>query len=80
MAGKSLPPRRDTNHSTRWIAAGLGNAVSDVMGIGLADRIERISGRFLAVFGIISPKLTSAQWRLPSVRKTQLMVRETSCG
>ncbi len=41
----------------------------------LADRIERTCGRFLALFGISSPKLTSAQWRLRSVHTTQLMVR-----
>jgi len=53
-------------------AAGLGNAVSDVMGIGLADRIERTCGRFLAMFGINPPKLTKDQWTQKSVRRTQL--------
>jgi hypothetical protein len=54
-------------------AAGLGNAVSDVMGIGLADRIERTCGRFLAAFGINPPKLTASQWAQRSVHITQLM-------
>ncbi|CAF3262143.1 unnamed protein product [Rotaria socialis] len=54
-------------------AAGLGNAVSDVMGIGLADRIERTCGRFLGLFGISSPKLTTEQWRQRSVQTTQLL-------
>ncbi|CAF4094779.1 unnamed protein product [Rotaria magnacalcarata] len=54
-------------------AAGLGNAVSDVMGIGLADRIERTCGRFLGLFGISSPKLAAEQWRQRSVQTTQLL-------
>ncbi|CAF1517895.1 unnamed protein product [Adineta ricciae] len=54
-------------------AAGLGNAISDVLGIGLADRIERTCGRFLAVFGISAPQLTAAQWRTRTVHSTQLM-------
>ncbi|CAF1323170.1 unnamed protein product [Adineta steineri] len=54
-------------------AAGLGNAVSDVMGIGLADRIERTCGRFLALFGMSTPKLTTNQWASRSVHITQLM-------
>ncbi|CAF1583300.1 unnamed protein product [Adineta ricciae] len=54
-------------------AAALGNAVSDVMGIGLADRIERTCGRFLSMFGINPPKLTTVQWSQRSVQVTQLM-------
>ncbi|UJR21915.1 hypothetical protein I4U23_024985 [Adineta vaga] len=54
-------------------AAALGNAVSDVMGIGLADRIERTCGRFLGIFGINPPKLTASQWSQRSVQSTQLM-------
>lgn len=42
----------------------------------LADRIERTCGRFLAIFGINSPKLTADQWGLKSVHRTQLMVGE----
>ncbi|CAF0900301.1 unnamed protein product [Rotaria sordida] len=54
-------------------AAALGNAVSDVMGVGLADRIERTCGRFLGMFGVKQPKLTSDQWGQRSVQITQLM-------
>ncbi|CAF1303415.1 unnamed protein product [Rotaria sp. Silwood1] len=54
-------------------AAALGNAVSDVMGIGLADRIERTCGRFLGTFGVKPPKLTADQWGQRSVQITQLM-------
>ncbi|CAF4560573.1 unnamed protein product, partial [Rotaria socialis] len=53
-------------------ATGLGNAISDVMRIDFADRIERASGRILALFGIDLPKLMRAQWRLRSVHITQL--------
>ena len=42
----------------------------------LADRIERTCGRFLAIFGISSPKLTTEQWGLRSVHITQLLVRQ----
>jgi hypothetical protein len=42
----------------------------------LADRIERTCDRFLAIFGINSPKLTTDQWGLKSVHITQLMVRK----
>ncbi|CAF1136928.1 unnamed protein product [Adineta steineri] len=55
-------------------AAALGNAVSDVMGIGLADRIERTCGRFLGAFGINPPKLTPSQWAQRQVRITQLLM------
>ncbi|CAF4307249.1 unnamed protein product [Rotaria sp. Silwood2] len=56
-------------------AAGFGNAVSDVMGISLADHIERTCGRFLALFGIDLPKLTKAQWGLRSVHVTQFFAK-----
>ncbi|CAF2917823.1 unnamed protein product [Rotaria sp. Silwood2] len=54
-------------------AAALGNAVSDVMGIGLADRIERTCGHFLGAFGTKPPKLTTDQWGQRSVQRTQLL-------
>ena len=40
----------------------------------LADRIERICGRFLGAIGINPPKLTPEQWAQRSIRITQLSV------
>ncbi len=43
-------------------AAGLGNAVSDVAGIGLAHHVESLCSRLIS-----APKLTTEQWAQPIV-------------
>eukprot|EP00039_Didymoeca_costata_P003003 m.64470 g.64470 ORF g.64470 m.64470 type:complete len:303 (+) comp11652_c0_seq2:147-1055(+) len=50
-------------------AAGLGNLVSDVAGLGLSSSIEGMSAKC----GLKSPKLTIEQLRLPITRKTMVL-------
>lgn len=46
-------------------AAGLGNTISDVMGLGLAHYVER----FCEFIGLRPPKLTQEQMELMSSRR-----------
>lgn len=46
-------------------AAGLGNTISDVLGLGLAHYVER----FCELIGLKAPKLTPAQMQMTSSRR-----------
>lgn len=46
-------------------AAGLGNTISDVLGLGLAHYVER----FCELLGLKAPKLTPAQMQMTSSRR-----------
>ncbi len=48
-------------------AAGLGNLISDVVGLGLADTTEAQARRF----GVSEPPLTPEQLRMPVMRATR---------
>ena len=50
-------------------AAGLGNIISDVAGVGLAHQVEWLVGKL----GIRAPALTSEQWDSPKVRSQGLV-------
>ena len=52
---------------TTLAAAGLGNLISDVVGLGLADTIEAHARRL----GVSEPALTTEQLRLPVMRATR---------
>jgi len=52
---------------TTLAAAGLGNLISDVVGLGLADTIEAQARRF----GVSEPPLTTEQLRMPVMRATR---------
>jgi len=54
-------------------AAGLGNAVSDVVGISLAHHIESFSMKFVKV-----PKLTPEQWNLRLVNWVAVISKSLS--
>ena len=49
---------------TTLAAAGLGNLISDVLGLGLADTIEQQAGRL----GVKEPRLAKEQLRMPVIR------------
>jgi len=49
---------------TTLAAAGLGNLISDVLGLGLADTIEQQAGRL----GVKEPRLGKEQLRMPVIR------------
>ena len=51
-------------------AAGLGNAISDVAGIGLAHHIEFYCSKLINV-----PKLTAEDWQRPIVHWCHILVR-----
>jgi len=52
-------------------AAGLGNWVSDTIGLGIGDAIERSAGRF----GLSNGNLSPAQERMPSAKKVTLVAK-----
>ncbi|QDZ20910.1 EF-hand domain-containing protein [Chloropicon primus] len=54
---------------TTLAAAGLGNLISDVLGLGLADTIESQASKL----GVKEPRLAKAQLRLPAIRMTRAM-------
>lgn len=55
-------------------AAGLGNALSDGAGLGLAYYVERV----VHVFGVRKPNLTSRQKKMPRTRRAVQFAR--ACG
>eukprot|EP00899_Mesostigma_viride_P007372 jgi/Mesvir1/16636/Mv10169-RA.1 len=63
LAGDALEATFGTFGITGLVAAGLGNAVSDVLGVGLAGYIEAVSKRFVP-----DPKMSLAQLESSSAR------------
>ena len=77
MAGKFQTSTKSSSSSLSLIltfdslAAGLGNAVSDVAGIGLAHHIDYMCSKMISV-----PKLTPEQWNQPIVHWFAVIVSQ----